>query len=632
MSILTEPGLRPGGRALPKPPSIFVTGARLPEVRWAALALLLFLVAWPLQVAGAPEPVWWTLYLVGYVAGGWEPAWAGLTALRNKVLDVDLLMIVAAIAAAAIGQVFDGALLIVIFATSGALEALVTQRTADSVSSLLTLAPEHATRLTRRRDREDLAEVPTSALEVGDLILVRPGERIGADGIVVDGVSEVDQAAMTGESMPVRRGEGQDVLSGTVNGTGALTVRVTRPASESVIARVVTMVSEASETKSQRQMFIEKVEQRYSLGVVAATLLVFFVPLMFGTDFREAMLRAITFMIVASPCAVVLSTMPPLLASIANAGRHGVLVKSATVMERLGRTSLVAFDKTGTLTHGAPVVRDVTARPGHTRQSVLAWAAAVEQHSEHPIGRAIVRAVPEGTTPATNFRAFPGHGVEGVVDGRLVRVVQTVDESGTVGTIVDVLVDNEPVGTLTLDDALRPDAASSVARTEALTASPVHLLTGDNDRTATDIAARTGIRVVHARLLPADKADAVKRLEDDGATVMVVGDGVNDAPALAAASIGVAMGRHGSDLALDTADAVIIRDELSAVPAVINLSRKAHRYVVANLIIAATFITVLVTWDLIATLPLPLAVAGHEGSTVIVALNGLRLLRKSAWT
>ncbi|WP_206477466.1 HAD-IC family P-type ATPase, partial [Microbacterium sp. KRD172] len=264
--------------------------------------------------------------------------------------------------------------------------------------------------------------------------------------------------------------------------------------------------------------------------------------------------------------------------------------------------------------------------------SVLALAAAVEQHSEHPIGRAVVRAVPEGSAPAANFRAIPGHGVEGVVDGRLVRVVQTADESGTVGTIVDVLVDGEPVGTLTLDDALRPDAASSVARTETLTASPVHLLTGDNDRTAADIAARTGIRVVHARLLPADKADAVKRLEDDGATVMVVGDGVNDAPALAAASIGVAMGRHGSDLALDTADAVIIRDELSAVPAVINLSRKAHRYVVANLIIAATFITVLVTWDLIATLPLPLAVAGHEGSTVIVALNGLRLLRKSAWT
>lgn len=632
MTVVTDPGLRPGGRALPKPPSIFVTGSRLPEVRWAALSLLLFLIAWPLQLAGAPEPVWWTLYIAGYVAGGWEPAWAGLTALRNKTLDVDLLMIVAAIAAASIGQVFDGALLIVIFATSGALEALVTQRTADSVSSLLTLAPEQATRLTYAGEREELEDVPTSELQMGDLILVRPGERIGADGVVIDGVSEVDQAAMTGESMPVRREVGQEVLSGTVNGTGSLTVRVTRPASESVIARVVTMVSEASETKSQRQMFIEKVEQRYSLGVVAATLLVFFIPLLLGNDFREALLRAITFMIVASPCAVVLSTMPPLLASIANAGRHGVLVKSATVMERLGRTSLVAFDKTGTLTHGAPVVRDVTARPGHTADFVFALAAAVEQHSEHPIGRAIVRAAPQRVNPATNFRALPGHGVEGTVDGRLVRVVQTADETETVGTVVDVLVDGELVGTLTLDDALRADAAESVARTEVLTSSPVHLLTGDNDRTAADIAARTGISVVHARLLPADKATTVKRLEDDGATVMVVGDGVNDAPALAAASIGVAMGRHGSDLALDTADAVIIRDELTAVPSVINLSRKAHRYVVANLIIAATFITVLVTWDLVGSLPLPLAVAGHEGSTVIVALNGLRLLRKSAWT
>lgn len=633
VSILTDAPLRVGGRVLAKPPSIFVTGSKLPEVRWAGLALLLFLIAWPLQLAGAPEPLWWCLYIACYVAGGWEPAWAGISALRAKTLDVDLLMIVAALAALSIGQVFDGALLIVIFATSGALEAFVTQRTADSISSLLTLAPERATRISRSADGDELEEVDTAELRVGDLILIRPGERIGGDGIVVDGVSEVDQAAMTGESIPIRRAEGEEVLSGTVNGTGSLTVRITRPASESVIARVVTLVAEASETKSTRQLFIEKVEQRYSLGVIAATLLVFFLPLALGENFDAALLRAITFMIVASPCAVVLSTMPPLLASMANAGRNGVLVKSATAMERMGRTQLVAFDKTGTLTEGAPVVRTVLPTNGHNAAEVLELAAAVEQHSEHPLGRAIVRAAGRHILAADNFRALPGQGVEGTVNGRTVRVIQSdAEHPDIIGTVVNVLSDGIRVGTLVLDDALRPDAADTVARTQQLTGRPVHLLTGDNDRTAADIAQRTGITEVRARLLPADKAAAVQELEQSGIPVMVVGDGVNDAPALAAASIGVAMGRHGSDLALDTADAVIIRDELSAIPSVIALSRKAHRYVVANLIIAGTFIAVLVTWDLIATLPLPLAVAGHEGSTIIVALNGLRLLRRSAWT
>jgi len=623
---------RAGGRVLAAPPSIFRTGIRLPEVRWAGLALLLFLVAWPLQLAGAPAPLWWLVYLACYVAGGWEPAWAGITALRAKVLDVDLLMIVAAIAAASIGQVFDGALLIVIFATSGAVEALVTQRTADSVSSLLSLAPERAARLDRDSGATGIEVVDTADLRIGDLILVRPGERIGGDGVVVDGVSEVDQAAMTGESVPVRRETGDAVLSGTVNGTGSLTVRITSPASESVIARMVALVAEASETKSTRQLFIEKVEQRYSLGVVVATLVVFALPLLLGEDFRDALLRAITFMIVASPCAVVLSTMPPLLAAIANAARHGILIKSATVMELIGRTSLVAFDKTGTLTEGAPVVVTATPVGKRTVAELLAFAAAVEQHSEHPLGRAVVRAAGASVAPAAQFRAIPGRGVEGVVDGRLVRVTQAADErADVIGTVVEVTVDGETAGTLTLQDALRADAAAAVSRVASATDHPVHLLTGDNLHTASDIAARTGITAVRARLLPEDKAAMVRKFEDDAVTVMLVGDGVNDAPALASASIGIAMGRHGSDLALETADAVIIRDELSVIPSVIELSRRARRYVVANLVIAATFISVLVIWDLVATLPLPLAVAGHEGSTVIVALNGLRLLGERAW-
>ncbi len=626
---MTAPALvREAVRTLARPPSLVATGARLPEVRWAALAVLLFLGGLACQLVGAPVGLWWTLYLVCYISGGWEPALAGIRALREKVLDVDLLMIVAAIAAAAIGQVFDGALLIVIFATSGALEAIVTQRTADSVSSLLRLAPEQATLVRGGETRL----IDTAALRVGDVILVRPGERIGADGVVKVGMSEVDQQAITGESVPVFREVGDDVLSGTVNGTGTITVEVSRPASESVVARIVTLVEEASATKAKTQLFIEKVEQRYSLGVVVATLLVFAVPLLFGEQFQPALLRAITFMIVASPCAVVLSTMPPLLGSIANAGRHGVLVKSATAMEALGRTSVVAFDKTGTLTEGAPEVVAVGACIG-TEEELLALAASVEQYSEHPLGRAIVRAAEARglvLDAVRDFRALPGRGVTGLRGAERVTVRRT-DGVTDIGTVVSVLVDEELRGTVTLVDRIREDAASAVAAVAALSGRPPLLLTGDHTAAAQHVATATGVTDVRAGLYPEDKATIVAGLELSGERVMVIGDGVNDAPALTAASTGVAMGRRGSDLALESADVVIVRDELGVVAPLIRISRRAHRFVVANLLIAATFITVLVTWDLIATLPLPLAVAGHEGSTVIVALNGLRLLSARNW-
>ncbi|NHW48596.1 cadmium-translocating P-type ATPase [Paenarthrobacter sp. MSM-2-10-13] len=633
--MLASPGKAAPGRLLPKPPSIFRTGARLPEVRWAALALVLFLAGGVAQLAGAPELLWWCFYLACYVAGGWEPALSGLRALREKTLDVDLLMIVAAIAAAAIGQIFDGSLLIVIFATSGALEALVTQRTADSVSSLLGLAPERATRILDGTGLEE--EVDTAELQVGDMILVRPGERIGADGTVIRGVSEVDQAAMTGESTPVIRREGDEVLSGTVNGSGALSVRVAKAAKDSVVSRIVTLVEEASATKAKTQLFIEKVEQRYSVGVIVATLLVFFLPVSFGESLEAALLRAITFMIVASPCAVVLSTMPPLLAAIANAGRHGVLVKSATVMEQVGRTTVVAFDKTGTLTEGTPKVTSAESLDADPNPAqILGMAAAVEQYSEHPLGRAIVRDAREkGLTvePAAEFKAVPGQGVSGIVDGRQVRVERPAAEADATvaGTVVYVIIDGATAGRITLPDRLRPTAAATVTRLRQTTGNPVHLLTGDNHRAAAQIAAETGIDNVRSRLLPSDKATAVHKLEQVGHRVLLIGDGVNDAPAIAAASTGIAMGRHGSDLALETADAIIVRDELQALPSLIAISKRAHRFVLANLAIAATFITVLVTWDLVSSLPLPLAVAGHEGSTVIVALNGLRLLRSQAW-
>ncbi|MEU5481213.1 heavy metal translocating P-type ATPase [Streptomyces mirabilis] len=652
------PTLDASARTAPRRRTRFLA---LPEARWALLATAAFLSALPLHFADAPGWTYGPLYAIAYLAGGWEPALEGLRALRGKTLDVDLLMIVAALGAAAIGQVLDGALLIVIFATSGALEALATARTADSVRGLLDLAPATATRVTA--DGEE--SVPVNRLSVGDELLIRPGERIGADGRVLDGTSEVDQATITGEPLPVLKTPGDEVFAGTLNGTGALRVRVERDPADSVIARIVILVEEASRTKAPTQLFIEKIEQRYAVGVVAATLTVFAVPLAFGADLTGALLRAMTFMIVASPCAVVLATMPPLLSAIATAGRHGVLVKSALAMERLGEIDTAALDKTGTLTEGAPEVTAVCPATGSglDEDALLALAAAAEHPSEHPLARAIVvaaRARDLRLAPARDFTAKPGHGVTATVDDRFVTVgrpdsgldadtdAEADTDAGTDtgtgtgtrmdrdtdvegGTVVRVERDGALVGTLLLADRPRADAAETAAGLTALTGTSPVLLTGDNPRAAAQVATATGITDVRASLLPEDKVTAVRELQRAGRKVLFVGDGVNDAPALAAAHAGVAMGRAGSDLALETADAVVVRDELVAIPAVVRLSRAARRLVVQNLLVAGTFITVLVLWDLLGHLPLPLGVAGHEGSTVLVGLNGLRLLRESAW-
>lgn len=618
----------------------------LPEVRWALIATALFGAGAIAQLAGSPAWVFWSLYLACYVAGGWEPGLAGLKALRDKTLDVDLLMVAAAIGAAAIGQVFDGALLIVIFATSGALEAAATKRTEDSVRGLLDLAPDTATRLNDAGDEEN---VDAAVLDRGDVLVIRPGERIGGDGVVLSGASEVDQASITGEPLPVDKMPGDEVFAGTVNGTGALRVRVSKPAADTVIARIGAMVAEASASKARTQLFIEKVEQRYSVGMVAATVALFVIPLLLGADLQSALLRAMTFMIVASPCALVLSTMPPLLAAIANAGRHGVLVKSAVVLEKLATVTHIAFDKTGTLTEGAPRLARIQALPaaGVSDSELLALAASAEEPSEHPLARAVV-AAREADLPlqsATEFAAKPGQGIRARIGDHLVEVgsparlddadhharqiVAGFEDDGH--TAVVVHVNGSPAGVLGIQDRLRDEAAEAVAQLAALTGATPILLTGDNPRVATRLAEDLGITDVRAGLLPEDKVAAVREMQADGAKVMLIGDGINDAPAMAAAHVAVAMGRTGSDLALQTSDAVITRDDLATVPAVLALARRARRIVAANLTIAATFIIVLVTWDLVGHLPLPLGVAGHEGSTILVGLNGLRLLHNRAW-
>jgi heavy metal translocating P-type ATPase len=619
----------------------------LPEVRAAVLSAVLLLGAVLAQAAHAPRPLLGVLYAGCYLTAGWSSLWTGLRAARRKSIDVELLMVLAALCAAGTGRVFDGGLLFVIFTTSQALAAVATRRTQESVRSLLTLAPEHAIKI-MSDGRGEL--VPAASLVAADEVLVRPGDRIGADGEVLSGTSDVDQASITGEPLPVSKRAGDEVFAGTVNGVGVLRIRVTRSGAESVVARIVAQVERASATKARTQVVLEQIERRYSVGVVVATAAILLVPFALGTDFKPALLRAMSFMIVASPCALTLATMPALLAAIANAGRHGVLVKGAAVMERLGKVTTVAFDKTGSLTLGAPQVVDVVALPGRglDADELVRFAAAAERASEHPLAEAVLAeaaaralVVPE----AQDFRAEPGRGVHAEVAGRQVTVaspsmfldaddsdmvaaVRAVEDAGSTALIV--VVDGRPIGVLALIDQLRPEAARTIDVLRTMTDDEPVVLTGDGLGAANQTGKQAGIREIRAQLLPADKVSLIGELQAAGKRVTYVGDGINDAPALMTADVGVAMA-HGADLALETADVVLVRGNLASLPAMIKLSQRAGRVVIQNLILAATVVVALVVIDLVSTLPLPLAVAGHEGSTLVVALNGLRLLRAAVW-
>ncbi|MPZ60945.1 MAG: cadmium-translocating P-type ATPase [Propionibacteriales bacterium] len=611
-----------------------------PELGWAVAAFVCFVLALVLQVTGAPSALWIGAYAVCYAAGGWEPAWSGLQELRKMRLDVDVLMVVAAIAAATIGQWRDGGLLIVIFATSGALESMATRRTETGVRALMKLAPEEATRLGAGGREERVA---SGDLVAGDVVVVRPGERIATDGEVIEGSTDVDESSITGEAVPVSKVVGEEVFAGTMNGTGAIKVRATRPGSETVIARIASLVEEAQEAKAPTQLFIERFEQRYSVGVVVTTILFIAIPIpLLGWSFEEALLRAMTFMIVASPCAVVLATMPPLLSAIASATRAGVLVKGGVPMERLAGIREVAFDKTGTLTEGTPVVTEIVAFDGD-EEGLLALAAAGEEGSEHPLGRAILTEALERSLvlpEVTAFQALPGRGIEATVDGRVVRIgsrrlvtpsgeaeaaLAELEQKGLSALAVES--DGVVIGALGMADVVRPDALRVVAELARIGVVRTSMVTGDHAGPAEHAARATEVGQVKAGLLPEDKVAHVRDLGSDEGHVMFVGDGVNDSPALAAADIGVAMGMRGTDAALETADVILVRDRLSVLPELIELSRRANRLVRQNLVFALTVIVLLVTLDVLGRLPLPIAVAGHESSSILVALNGLCMLR-----
>jgi Cd2+/Zn2+-exporting ATPase len=589
------------------------------------------------------------LYAGAYLAGGTFAARTALVDLVHRQVNVDLLMVTAAIGAACVDAWAEGAVLLGLFSTSNALEHHALGRTQRAVRALMELSPEVATVV-----RPDLpggeAVLPVEEIRLDDLVLVRPGERVAVDGVVVAGLSACDQSAITGESLPVEKHPGDSVFAGTINTTGAIRVRVTKLAQESTLAKIIGFVEEAREQKSRTQRFTDAFEGRYTIGVIVASALVAVVPwLFFDVEFGTSFYRAMTLLVVASPCALVISTPASTLSGLANAARHGILFKGGGYLEDAGLVRTVAFDKTGTLTEGRPRLTDVVPLNGWRDEELLRIAASAERLSEHHLSRAIVAAAGERGVPVTEpseFRAEPGKGILAVVDGREVAIGNAIlfadlgvalgetkavaDELRADGKSAVYIGDRAGVyGVLAVADTVRPRAAEVVAELKRLGIARTVMLTGDNARVATAIADQLGIDEVEADLLPEEKLVTIRRLQSDGPVAMV-GDGVNDAPALATATLGVAMGAAGTDVALETADVVLMADDLTKLPYAIALSRRTRRTIIQNLTFSLAVIVVLVTAALTIGIPLPLGVVGHEGSTIVVVLNGLRLLRTPA--
>ena len=585
-----------------------------------------------------------------YVIGGYESTREGLTTLlKEKELDVDLLMIVAALGAASLGLwrreyylIVDGAILILIFAISGALENYAMQRTDRSIRGLMSLTSDTARVMLNGHEQI----ISISELQIGAQVLVKPGELIPTDGIVIEGFSTLNQAPITGESMPVEKTVGDEVFAGTINGNGALKLKIHQPPESSLIQRVIRLVAQAQTETPQSQQFIERFERGYAKVIVLiAILLGTLPPFVWGWNWENTIYRALIFLVVASPCALMAAIMPTLLSGIANGARHGILFKNGAQLEMIGRVRAIAFDKTGTLTTGKPQVVHVMATQHEDK--LLQVAAALESLSEHPIGDAIVEAARQRGlqwNEAVNVQAKIGLGITGVIDKQTAFVgkadfvqaqenrypdilKQSLQWEQSGFTVVWVAYAGLILGIIAIADTVRPTAAKAIARLKRLGIERIIMLTGDNLRTAQSIAEEIGIDQVYAELLPEDKVMVIQRLQKQYQTVAMVGDGINDAPALAQASVGIAMGAAGSDVALETADVVLMADRLEKLAHAIRLGRRSQVIVKQNIVFALSFIVLLLVANFTSNITMPLGVLGHEGSTVLVTLNGLRLLR-----
>ncbi len=614
------------------------------EILLVALSGALLLSGFLVHVFGGPLWLRLALLAASAILSSTETFPGALEALRALKLDVDVLMFAAAAGAAWLGHYEEGTLLLFLFGLGSAGEHLALERARSAINALSKIAPDTAVRL---RDDGTTETVRIEHLDVGNRIVVRPFDRVAVDGVVLEGASALDQSAITGESVPVEKKTGDSVFAGAMNNEGRLIVRATRLAADSTLSRIIRLVEEAQTTKSPTQVFTDKVERWYVPSVFIATaLLVFLPPLLFSGAWGVWFYRAMAFLTAASPCALAIGTPAAILCGIARAARDGVLIKGGMHLENMGQVRAIAFDKTGTLTTGQLSVSEVIPLDDLPADEILALAAAVEAHSVHPLAAAIVK-----EARARNCRDYhavdvgqhPGMGAFGRIDGRRVAagkhelitgnangdpslLVRMDELAGRGRAIVLVGRDDKVIGLIGLSDQARANAPEVLNQLRQLGIRRNVMLTGDHALAAHAIAARVGVDEVRAGLLPEQKLECLRELGRQYGHVAMIGDGVNDAPALAQAAVGVAMGAAGSDIAMETADVVLMSSDLSRLPFAIALSRRARALIIQNLVIAIGVIAIVGPLAALGLANLTAAVILHEGSTVVVVCNSLRLL------
>jgi len=613
------------------------------RVVWiSGLALVIGLA---LQFSGASPAVVWVPYAIAIGSGGVYTVRRALNSLRSRVLDINVLMLVAVAGAMALGEWSEGASVVFLFALAQVLETRAMERARGAIRALMDLAPAEA--LVKRSHGDE--KVPVDDVAVGDIIVIKPGEKIPLDGRVHDGISHVNQAPVTGESLPAEKMHGDEVFAGSINGRGALEVEVTRLRRDSTLARIIHLVEEAQAQRAPSQTFVDRFARVYTPAVLLlAVILAVVPPAVFGAEWGTWIYRSLVLLVISCPCALVISTPVSIVSALAAAARKGVLIKGGARLERLASVRCVAFDKTGTLTRGRLRVTDIVPVNGAHPTDILALAASLESRSEHPIGRAILeRANVDALTlsPATAFQALPGLGAEGTVMGRPVivgshrlfeerrmcspdaeSVLDRLEAEGR--TSVMVGVNGTAVGVIGVADEIRESAADTVQMLRAQGVEHVVMLTGDHESAARALAASIGVDDYRAGLLPEHKLSAVQELRRKYGSLAMVGDGVNDAPALAAADVGMAMGVAGSDAALETADIALMADELPKIPYARRLSRATTRNIRANISFSLALKAAFLVMAIAGTATLWMAVVADMGASLIVIANALRLLRE----
>ncbi|MFW6153871.1 MAG: heavy metal translocating P-type ATPase [Planctomycetota bacterium] len=585
-------------------------------------------------------------YAAAVLFGGWYVAPQAGRALRRGRPDMNLLMIIAVLGAMLIGEWFEAATVAFLFAVALLLEHWSVERARNAIGALLDLSPPSA----RVLHAEHAHEVPVEEVTVGSTIAVRPGERIPLDGVVTRGESSVNQAPITGESMPVAKAPGDEVHAGTINHEGALEFRTTRPAADTTLARVIHMVENAQGRRARSQQWVDRFAVYYTPAMMGVAVLIAVVPPLAGASWGAWFYRALVILVIACPCALVISTPVAVVSALTASARGGVLIKGGVYLEAAGRLKALALDKTGTLTHGRPEVQALVPLDDHSEADLLARAAGLEAHSEHPVARAIGRKAREADVqPLTveGFRALKGRGAEATIDGRPFwigshRLVHERSQETDViharaleledagHTVVAVGNDAHVCGLISIADSLRAGVAGVVRAVKRAGVRHVIMLTGDNEGTARAIADEAGVDEFHCELLPEDKVEAVGRLVREHTHVAMVGDGINDAPAMAAASFGIAMGAMGTDAALETADVALMSDDLSRLPWLIGHSRRTLRIIKQNIAFALGLKALFIILTLAGVASLWMAIAADTGATLLVVFNSLRLVGRAS--